>query len=90
MKIGEALKQLETGATMSRRGWNGKNQYVTLAHMDSCTLADGTIIIDPTHLNIGSKFLLFVGTSGYQCGWLASQADLLADDWEVNNLGKEK
>lgn len=32
----------------------------------------------------------FVGTSGYQCGWLASQADLLADDWEVNNLGKEK
>lgn len=24
MKIGEALKQLETGATMSRRGWNGK------------------------------------------------------------------
>lgn len=27
--MGEALKQLETGATMSRRGWNGKSQYVT-------------------------------------------------------------
>lgn len=55
----------------------------SVRYMGSCTLADGTIIIDPTHLNIGSKFLLFVGTSGYQCGWLA-------DDWEVNNLGKEK
>lgn len=90
MKIGEALKQVESGATMSRSGWNGKKQYVTIAHMNSCTLPDGTIISDPTHINMGSKFLLFVGTSGYQCGWLASQADLLADDWEVNNLGKEK
>lgn len=58
--------------------------------MGKVSTLHGTIIIDPTHLNIGSKFLLFVGTSGYQCGWLASQADLLADDWEVNNLGKEK
>jgi len=23
----------------------------------------------------------FVGTSGVQMGWLASQADMLADDW---------
>lgn len=90
MKIGEALKHLEAGATISRRGWNGKSQYVTLAHMDSCTLPDGTAISDPSHVNIGSNFLLFVGNSGYQCGWLASQADLLADDWEVNNLGKDK
>lgn len=32
---------------------------------------------------IGSKFLMFVGNSGYQCGWLASQADILDEDWEV-------
>ena len=27
--------------------------------------------------------LAFVGTSGVQMGWLASQADMLADDWEI-------
>ncbi len=27
--------------------------------------------------------LAFVGTSGVQLGWLASQADMLADDWVI-------
>ena len=27
--------------------------------------------------------LAFVGTSGVQIGWLASQADMLADDWRI-------
>lgn len=27
--------------------------------------------------------MAFVGTSGVQMGWLASQADMLADDWMV-------
>lgn len=25
----------------------------------------------------------FVGTSGVQMGWLASQADMLAEDWQI-------
>ena len=32
---------------------------------------------------IGNKALAFVGTSGVQLGWLASQADMLADDWMI-------
>lgn len=32
---------------------------------------------------IGNKALAFVGTSGVQMGWLASQADMLADDWRI-------
>lgn len=27
------------------------------------------------------KWIAFVGTSGVQMGWLASQADMLAEDW---------
>lgn len=31
----------------------------------------------------GNKALAFVGTSGVQIGWLASQSDMLATDWEI-------
>ena len=40
-------------------------------------------IVNSNHENIGNKAIAFVGTSGVQMGWLASQADMLADDWEV-------
>jgi hypothetical protein len=32
---------------------------------------------------IGNKAIAFCGTSGVQMGWLASQADMLADDWMI-------
>ena len=35
------------------------------------------------HEAIGNQALAFVGTSGVQLGWLASQADMLADDWAI-------
>lgn len=31
----------------------------------------------------GNKAIAFVGTSGVQLGWLASQADMLAEDWKI-------
>ena len=38
------------------------------------------------HDAIGNQAIAFVGTSGVQLGWLASQADMLAEDWvEVEN-----
>ena len=40
-------------------------------------------IVNANHVNIGNKALAFVGTSGVQLGWLASQADMLADDWKI-------
>ena len=33
------------------------------------------------HDAIGNMAIAFVGTSGVQTGWLASQADMLAEDW---------
>lgn len=83
MTFGEAIEQCKIGAKIQREGWNGKEQYVVLARMKRCVTACGELIESPAHNNIGDNFLLFVGSSGYQCGWLASQADMLADDWKV-------
>lgn len=38
-------------------------------------------IVNCEHDAIGNMAIAFVGTSGVQMGWLASQADMLAEDW---------
>lgn len=83
MSFSEALEEIKRGKKVRRRGWNGKCQYIILGHMCACILGDNTILKEPFHNDTGNQFLMFVGTRGYQCGWLASQADLLAEDWEV-------
>ena len=65
---------------VARKGWNGKNQHIELASGISYTTADGTVV-NVGHEAIGNKAIAFVGTSGVQMGWLASQADMLAEDW---------
>ena len=78
--FGEAIKYIKRGFKVKRKGWNGKNQYVELATCISYKNNDD-VIVNVDHDNIGNKAIAFVGTSGVQMGWLASQADMLADDW---------
>lgn len=78
--FGDAIKYLKRGLKVKRIGWNGKNQYIQLATCISFKAADGTIV-NCDHNDIGNKAIAFIGTSGVQMGWLASQADMLAEDW---------
>lgn len=78
--FGDAIKYLKRGLKVKRIGWNGKNQYIQLATGISYKAADGTIV-NCDHNDIGNKVIAFIGTSGVQMGWLASQADMLAEDW---------
>lgn len=78
--FGDAIKYLKRGLKVKRIGWNGKNQYIQLATCILFKAADGTIV-NCDHNDIGNKAIAFIGTSGVQMGWLASQADMLAEDW---------
>lgn len=78
--FGDAIKYLKRDLKVKRIGWNGKNQYIQLATGISYKAADGTIV-NCDHNDIGNKAIAFIGTSGIQMGWLASQADMLAEDW---------
>ena len=78
-EIGALMKQ---GKKLQRKGWNGKQQYIELATNISYVNADN-VIVNCEHDAIGNKAIAFVGTSGVQMGWLASQADMLAEDWKV-------
>ena len=78
--FGDAIKYLKRGMKVARKGWNGKKQYIQLATGISYKTADGDIV-NCEHDAIGNMAIAFVGTSGVQMGWLASQADMLAEDW---------
>ena len=78
--FGDAIKYVKRGLKLKRKGWNGKEQYIQLATGISYKDALGDII-NCEHDAIGNMAIAFVGTSGVQIGWLASQADMLAEDW---------
>lgn len=78
--FGEAIKYVKRGLKVSREGWNGKKQYIELATNISYLNAENNVI-NVDHQAMGNKAVAFVGTSGVQIGWLASQADMLSEDW---------
>lgn len=82
MSFGLAIEAAKKGKRIARKGWNGKRQYVELATAISYTSPIGAVV-NAEHDAIGNQALAFVGTSGVQMGWLASQADMLADDWMI-------
>jgi hypothetical protein len=80
MEFGAAIEAMKSGKKVARLGWNGKKQYIELATNISYKNANGEIV-NCEHDSIGNKAIAFIGTSGVQMGWLASQADMLAEDW---------
>ena len=81
MNFGQAIEAMKAGKKVQRKGWNGKNQYIELAMKVSYMNPDGDIV-NVDHEQMGNKAIAFVGTSGVQLGWLASQADMLSEDWQ--------
>lgn len=84
MTFGEAIEAMKQGKKVQRQGWNGKGQYIELATNVSYVNTDGEVV-NVNHDQMGNKAVAFVGTSGVQLGWLASQADMLSSNWVMRN-----
>lgn len=82
LTFGEMLEYLKQGRKCYRRGWNGKEQYIILGTAISYVNPDG-YAVNANHTAMGSAAIVFVGTQGEQVGWLASQADILSNDWAI-------
>lgn len=78
--FGTAIGMVKNGKRMKRKGWNGKNQFIELATNVSFKRPNGEVV-NVNHTEMGNKAIAFHGTSGVQLGWLASQADMLSEDW---------
>lgn len=68
--FGWALDQLRAGKRVARSGWNGKGMYIELQVPDE-------------HSKMTLPYIFMKTVTGGLVPWLASQSDMLADDWNV-------
>lgn len=77
--FGEAIKYLKRGMKVARKGWNGKGMFLLYVPSEKWG------IIEKIGLGIPKGNLLpWIGmktADGKFIPWLASQADMLVDDW---------
>lgn len=86
MDFGEALNALKEGERVARDGWNGRGMCVTLQHgypqgipvNDQSALAMG---VTPGGVHRFRPYLMMRTVDGDWVPWVASQTDLLANDW---------
>lgn len=75
--FGKALSFLKDGARVSRRGWNGKGLWIELQTPD----ANSKMTLPYLYINYPNDA---INTPGARVPWLASQTDILAEDWELH------
>jgi len=85
MNFGQALALLKQGRKVSRVGWNGKNMFVFLVPGSQFKVnrppllgiyPEGTEIDYCPHIDMRTA-------DGNIVPWLASQTDVLAEDWGI-------
>ena len=97
MDFGQAVIALKQGKKVSRQGWNGKGMFLILAggykvhkdalrpnspiskeFLESCGLEEMEILPHIDMWTVNSA-----GRQAYLAGWLASQTDMLSEDWKI-------
>jgi len=91
--FGNALRAMKAGKKVCRAGWNGKGMWIALT--PGSTFAAG--FVKPGHaaahraeetgingeINLLPHIDMRAADGSMVIGWLASQTDMLADDWHV-------
>ena len=85
MNFGDALAAIKAGKRIARAGWNGRGMFLFLVPGSTFTvnrepllsiMGEGTQVQYHAHIDMKTA-------QGYVVPWLASQADLLSEDWEI-------
>lgn len=90
MNFGKAIEALKQGKKVARKGWNGKNMFlwlkpVAIVKAEWCKDPMLKAIAESNGGEIPALGTICMLTAQKEIlsGWLASQSDMLAEDWEV-------
>lgn len=83
LNFGDAIKALKAGKSVARTGWNGKGMFLFLVA--------GQEIAKGTKFGFGqyegepdwNGFITMKTADNKLVPWLASQTDVLAEDWQI-------
>lgn len=87
MNFGQALQALKEGEAVARAGWNGKGMF--LYHVPANKYPPVTEIAKKHFQGEDVPYDAYIAMKTVQktvVPWLASQTDILAEDWEVIRL----
>lgn len=68
MNFGQAIETLKQGKKVARAGWNGKGMHLELQRPDA-------------HSKMTLPYIYMYTAQGDNVPWLASQTDMLSEDW---------
>jgi len=92
MNFGQAIEELKAGKKVAREGWNGKGMFIYLVEGASVSVPNlrnealkhiGMNRATADKVKINSHIDMQAADGSIVVGWLASQTDMLAEDWEV-------
>ena len=85
MSFGDAIAALKTGLKVAREGWNGKGMFLFLVPGSTFQVSRPPLLgIYPSGTTINYCPHIDMKTAdGKVVPWLASQTDVLADDWSI-------
>jgi Protein of unknown function (DUF2829) len=92
LTFGDALHYLKQGRKVSRAGWNGKGMWLALSpghdmvHAGNFySQANANYAYSQTgrHVKVLPCITMKTNTGEILIGWLASQSDMLAEDWNI-------
>lgn len=88
--FGDAIKYMKRGLRVARKGWNGKGMYVfcgfdfafgTKADLSEFNPTEEPECTEENKVYVYDCLVLRTADKKLQPGWLASQSDMLAEDW---------
>lgn len=92
MDFGQAIAALKQGKKVTRKGWNGKGMFLWLMQE---TTVKAEWCREPVLKKLAEDnggeipclgtIRMFTAQKSVLTGWLASQSDMLAEDWEIYN-----
>lgn len=90
MTFGLAIKALKAGHKVARKGWNGKGMFLWLkpaatvkAEWCKDPLLKGLAEANGGEIEALGTICMFTAQKQILSGWLASQTDMLSEDWEI-------
>lgn len=82
--FGMAIEALKLGYKVARTGWNGKGMYLVLFDPARDNLQTLTAYCNETSIEKALRPFILMSTADNQyVPWMASQSDMLEDDWKI-------
>jgi hypothetical protein len=85
MDFGDAVRAMKEGQRVRRAGWDG--------HVYLEDWLEGTLTFGPSEANarlqrrLEPALCMYTAQGKHQPGWVPSQADMLAKDWQIVSGG---